>query len=48
MRLMYLEGRQIEDIASITGFNKAMIKVRVFRARAQLRKRYNLLMKESS
>ena len=47
MRLMYLEGRQLEDIANITGFNKAMIKVRVFRARAQLRKRYSLLMKES-
>src|ERR1700761_3665200 len=47
MRLMYLEGRQIEDIAAITGFNKAMIKVRVFRARAQLRKRYSLLMKEN-
>ena len=47
MRLMYLEGRQIEDIAGITGFNKAMIKVRIFRARAQLRKRYSLLMKES-
>jgi RNA polymerase sigma factor (sigma-70 family) len=47
MRLMYLEGRQIEEIASITGFNKAMIKVRVFLARAQLRKRYSLLMKES-
>ena len=48
MRLMYLEGRQLEEIANITGFNKAMIKVRVFRARAQLRKRYSLLMKESS
>jgi RNA polymerase sigma-70 factor (ECF subfamily) len=47
MRLMYLEGRQLEEIAGITGFNKAMIKVRVFRARAQLRKRYSLLMKES-
>ena len=47
MRLMYLEGRKIEDIAAITGFNKTMIKVRVFRARAQLRKRYSLLMKES-
>jgi RNA polymerase sigma factor (sigma-70 family) len=47
MRLMYLEGRQIEDIAGITGWNKAMIKVRVFRARAQLRKRYSLLMKEN-
>jgi RNA polymerase sigma-70 factor (ECF subfamily) len=47
MRLMYLEGRQIEDIARLTGWNKALIKVRAFRARAQLRRRYSLLMKES-
>ncbi len=47
MRLMYLEGRQFDDIAKITGWNKAMIKVRAFRARAQLRRRYSLLMKES-
>ncbi len=47
MRLMYLEGRQLEDIAGITGWNKTAIKVRAFRARAQLRKRYSLLMKES-
>jgi RNA polymerase sigma-70 factor (ECF subfamily) len=47
MRLMYLEGRHLEDIAAITGWNKALIKVRAFRARAQLRKRYSLLMKES-
>jgi RNA polymerase sigma factor (sigma-70 family) len=48
MRLMYLEGRHLEDIASMTGWNKAVIKVRAFRARAQLRKRYSLLMKEGS
>jgi RNA polymerase sigma-70 factor, ECF subfamily len=47
MRLMYLEGRQFEDIAAITGWNKAVIKIRAFRARAQLRRRYSLLMKES-
>jgi RNA polymerase sigma-70 factor (ECF subfamily) len=47
MRLMYLEGRQVEDIAAITGWNKAAIKVRAFRARGQLRKRYSLLMKET-
>jgi DNA-directed RNA polymerase specialized sigma24 family protein len=45
---MYLEGRGIEEIAAVTGWNKAVIKVRAFRARAQLRKRYSLLMKESS
>jgi RNA polymerase sigma factor (sigma-70 family) len=48
MRLMYLEGRRLEDIAALTGWNATVIKVRAFRARAQLRKRYNLLMKESS
>jgi len=47
MRLMYLEGRQLEDIAKLTGWNKAVIKVRAFRARAQLRRRYSLLMKET-
>ncbi|MEJ0000326.1 MAG: RNA polymerase sigma factor [Verrucomicrobiota bacterium] len=48
MRLMYLEGRSLEEITALTGWNKALIKVRAFRARAQLRKRYSLLMKESS
>lgn len=48
MRLMYLEGCQVEDIAATTGWSKTVIKVRAFRARAQLRKRYSLLMKESS
>jgi RNA polymerase sigma-70 factor (ECF subfamily) len=48
MRLMYLEGRHLEDIAALTGWNTSLIKVRAFRARAQLRKRYSLLMKENS
>ena len=47
MRLMYLEGRQVEEIASLTGWNKSLIKIRAFRARAQLRRRYSLLMKET-
>jgi RNA polymerase sigma-70 factor (ECF subfamily) len=46
MKLMYLEGRQIEEIQSLTGWNKSLIKVRAFRARAQLRRKYSLLMKE--
>ena len=48
MRLMYLEGHHLDEIASLTGWNKSLIKVRAFRARAQLRRRYNLLMKENS
>jgi RNA polymerase sigma-70 factor (ECF subfamily) len=47
MRLMYLEGRHIDEIAGLTGWNSALIKVRAFRARAQLRRRYSLLMKEN-
>lgn len=46
MRLMYLEGRQIEEISGLTGWNRSLIKVRAFRARAQLRRRYGMLMKE--
>jgi RNA polymerase sigma-70 factor (ECF subfamily) len=47
MRLMYLEGRTIAEIAKLTGWNETVIKVRAFRARAQLRKRYGTLMKET-
>ena len=48
MRLMYLEGRQLQEIAEVTGWSRSLIKVRAFRARAQLRRRYSLLMKETS
>jgi RNA polymerase sigma-70 factor (ECF subfamily) len=47
MRLMYLEGHSVDDIAGLTGWNTTLIKVRAFRARAQLRKRYALLAKEN-
>jgi RNA polymerase sigma factor (sigma-70 family) len=46
MRLMYLEGRTVQEISSLTGWTRASIKVRVFRARGLLRKRYAMLMKE--
>ena len=48
MRLMYLEGNHVDEIAKLTGWSHSMIKVRAFRARAQLRRRYSLLMKEKS
>jgi RNA polymerase sigma-70 factor (ECF subfamily) len=47
MRLMYLEGHNVEEISSLTGWNIALVKVRAFRARVQLRRRYALLMKET-
>jgi len=48
MRLMYLEGRHVDEIATLTGWSRSLIKVRAFRARAQLRRRYSMLMKEKS
>jgi RNA polymerase sigma factor (sigma-70 family) len=47
MRLMYLEGRNVEEISKLTGWSRAVVKVRAFRARGLLRKRYQLLMKEN-
>jgi RNA polymerase sigma-70 factor (ECF subfamily) len=48
MRMIYLEGLNIEQVAALTGWNQSVIKVRAFRARAQLRKRYQMLMKETT
>ena len=47
MRLMYLEGRNVEEISKLTGWSRALVKVRAFRARAVLRKRYDRLMRET-
>jgi RNA polymerase sigma factor (sigma-70 family) len=47
MRLMYLEGRNVEEISKLTGWSRSVVKVRAFRARGQLRKHYHLLMKET-
>ena len=46
MRLMYLEGRNVEEISRLTGWSRAVVKVRAFRTRNLLRKKYALLMKE--
>ncbi|HZV33044.1 MAG TPA: sigma-70 family RNA polymerase sigma factor [Verrucomicrobiae bacterium] len=46
INLMTLEGRSIEEVREITGWNQSVIKVRAFRARAKLRKMLKALMKE--
>ena len=46
MQLLHLEGRSIEDIRQLTGWNISMIKVRAFRARQKLKKHLDALMKE--
>jgi len=47
MRLMYMEGHTVGEVSTLTGWSRTLIKVRAFRARAQLRRSYSLLMKES-
>ena len=47
VRLMYLEGHALKEISDLTGWSLSSIKVRAFRARGLLRKRYARLMKEN-
>jgi RNA polymerase sigma-70 factor (ECF subfamily) len=46
INMMILEGRSIEEVGRVTGWNRTVVKVRAFRARAKLRKIYRKLMKE--
>jgi DNA-directed RNA polymerase specialized sigma24 family protein len=46
INLINLEGRTIEEVREITGWNQAVIKVRAFRARARLRAAFRNLTKE--
>ena len=43
--LMHLEGRTVDEVRQITGWNKSLIKVRAFRARRKLRKSMEILLK---
>lgn len=44
--LLHLEGRTIEEIQRATGWNRTLVKVRAFRARARMRKHLELLLRE--
>lgn len=46
INLMNIEGRTIEEIQHITGWNQSVVKVRAFRARAKLRSLFEKLMRE--
>jgi RNA polymerase sigma factor (sigma-70 family) len=48
LSLLHLEGRSVAEVQQITGWNVPVIKVRAFRARRKLRKRYEKLMSEKS
>ena len=46
LTLLHLEGRSVEEVRQITGWNVPVIKVRAFRARRKLRKVFEKLMDE--
>ena len=46
LTLLHLEGRSVEEVREITGWNVPVIKVRAFRARRKLRKHFEKLMAE--
>jgi RNA polymerase sigma factor (sigma-70 family) len=48
IRLLTLEGRSIEEVRQLTGWNEPVIKVRAFRARNKLRKHLAKLLKEET
>ena len=45
--LLHLEGRTVEEIQARTGWSKALVKVRAFRARAKMKKHLSVLLKET-
>lgn len=48
LTLLHLEGRSVEEVRQITGWNVPVIKVRSFRARRKLRKYFEKLMAEKA
>ena len=48
VNLLHVEGRSVEEVKQMTGWNISMIKVRAFRARKRMRKHMDALMKEKT
>lgn len=46
VNLLHVEGRSVEEVRQMTGWNISMIKVRAFRARKRMRRHMDVLMKE--
>jgi RNA polymerase sigma-70 factor (ECF subfamily) len=46
VNLLHVEGRSVEEVRQLTGWNVSMVKVRAFRARKRMRKHMEMLMKE--
>jgi RNA polymerase sigma-70 factor (ECF subfamily) len=48
LRLLHMEGRSVQEIRQLTGWNISLIKVRAFRARQKLKKQLQRLMKQNT
>jgi RNA polymerase sigma-70 factor (ECF subfamily) len=46
IKLLHLEGRSVQEIRQMTGWNNSLIKVRAFRARIRLRRQFEKLTKD--
>jgi len=46
INMLNMEGRTVEEVSRITGWNQTVIKVRAFRARAKLRQAMTKLMRQ--
>jgi RNA polymerase sigma-70 factor (ECF subfamily) len=46
--LLYLQGRSVAEIQSITGWSAALVKVRAFRARSKLKEQMARLLRKES
>jgi len=46
IHLLHLEGRSVEEVKQLTGWNASLIKVRAFRARLKLKKHLKQLLSE--
>jgi RNA polymerase sigma-70 factor, ECF subfamily len=44
--LLYLQGRSVEEIKTITGWTAALVKVRAFRARQKMKQQFGRLSQE--
>ena len=46
INLLHVEGRSINDVRELTGWNTAVVKIRAFRARQKLKVIFNKLLSE--
>ena len=48
LTLLHLEGRSVEQVSELTGWNRTLVRVRAFRARRKLQKQFRRLTREEA